>query len=158
MKRAYFHLWYYWIMKSQSKRLTPKQTKIVKAKVDATLKDIPQRQFAPKLYPNAEPRSAEVLVSRELQKVDVQKALHEALEKHGLSPDSVINVVADGMKAKKPAYIDKNNNAHEGAVDHSIRLKAAGMAANFMGIGKQAGDINLNFNNYSQDQKTHYDL
>lgn len=144
---------------SQRKPLTPKQTKIVKRKVQAVINDEPQRKWSRDIYPNAEPRSAETLVSRELKKVEVKEALESALAKHGISVDSVVEVVADGMKATKTVILGNKEEAFADVVtDHSIRLKAAGMAANFMVMGKQEGQINFNFNNYAKEQRDKYGI
>ncbi len=155
-----FYLWYYKLMAtSQRKPLTPKQTKIVKRKVQAVLNDEPQRKWSKEIYPKADSKSAEVLVSRQLNKVNVKEALELSLAKHGISVDSVVEVVADGMKATKTVILGSKEEAFADVVtDHSIRLKAAGMAANFMGLGKQEGQININFNNYAKEQRDKYGI
>jgi hypothetical protein len=140
-------------------KITPKQAKIVKRKVQAVINDEPQRKWAKELYPNATQAGAEVEVSKNLNKPNVKLALELALEEHGITVGSVVGVVADGMKATKIVVHGKDEDAFaDEVVDHSIRLKAAGMAANFMGLGKQEGNININFNNFSQEQREHYNL
>lgn len=137
--------------------ITPKQAKIVKRKVQAVLNDEPQRKIARELYPNATQGSAEVSVSRELKKANVKEALEIALAKHGITPDSIVGVVAEGMKANRVVQVEGDFYETEVA-DHSIRLKASGMAANFMGLGKQEGSININFNAYAQEQREKYQI
>lgn len=141
-------------------KLTPKQAKIVKAKVEATVADIPQREWAPSLYPDANPKSAEVLVSRELNKVNVQEALQLALAKKGLTVDKLAGVVVDAMGAEKTVIIGNGEQAMADAIpDHSIRLKAAGMAAGFMGLNKNAeGGTSYHFHQHVADQREKYGI
>lgn len=109
-------------------KLTPKQTKIVKRKVQAVLNDEPQAKWAQEIYPDAGKRSAEVLVSRELMKVDVKNELEKALVKHGITIEKATKPIADGLEAMK-----QNNFTGEFTVDHSIRLRAASMALDVLG-------------------------
>ena len=127
----------------KAKGITPHQTRIVKAKVKATLKNIPQREFSKALYPNADPKSAEVLVSRELNKVNVKEALKKALDKHGITIEKATAPIAEGLQAMK-----QNNFTGEFTVDHSIRLKAASMALDVLGAKgeKEKGGDTFIFN------------
>lgn len=138
-------------------KLTPKQAKIVKAKVEATVADIPQRVWAPKLYPDANPKSAEVLVSRELNKVNVQEALNIALAEKGLTVDKLAGVVVEAMEAEK--IVTSPTEPDRVVPDHSIRLKAAGMAAQFMGVNKGAeGGTSYHFHQHVEDQRDKYGI
>jgi len=140
--------------------LTPTQAKVVKAKVEAELADISQREIAKKVFPNQTPGAASVSMSRELNKANVQEALQVALAKYNLTPDRIMGVVDDAMGATKTVIIGSGDDAMADEVtDHSIRLKAAGMAAQFMGIGKN--DIiapSVHFHNHQTEQKEKYDL
>ncbi len=134
------------------KGITPKQALIVKKKVEATLKGKPQRQWAQELYPDTDKRSAEVLVSRELNKVDVKIELEKALSKHGITIEKATKPIADGLEAMK-----QNNYTGEFTVDHSIRLKAAGMALDVLGAKGQKeetpqGNTFIQINNNKADK------
>lgn len=111
-----------------NKGITPKQALIVKKKVEATLKDVPQRAWANEVYPNMTQAAAEVEVSKNLNKPNVKEALQVALEKHGITIEKATKPIADGLEAMK-----QNNFTGEFTVDHSIRLKAAGMALDVLG-------------------------
>ena len=127
-------------------KLTPKQATIVKAKVEATLKDIPQRQWARQIYPKATQHAAEVEVSKNLNKPDVKIALDIALAKHNLTADRITKVVDEAMSATKTVVVGSKEEAFADEVpDHGIRLKAAGMAANFMGLNNKTDTISPNF-------------
>ena len=140
-------------------KITPQQAKIVKAKVQAELTGVSQATIAKQLYPNASPGSAQVSVSRELKKANVQQALQIALAKHGLTPDSIIGVVGEAMKAEKTVIIGKEENAFADQVpDHGIRLKAAGMAAGFMGLNKNNEAPSLHFHQHLEDKKSDYEF
>jgi hypothetical protein len=85
------------------------------------------------------PESASTLAARELSKVDVQEALQMALQEFGVTPRAVIQVVSDGMSAERTVILGNGDDAFADQVpDHSIRLKAAGLASKLMGIGQQA--------------------
>lgn len=136
--------------------LTPKQLQIVEARIKAQIENIPQGVLAQQVYPNATPASASVMMSRELKNVNVQDALQVALRKHGISVDSVVKVVADGLKARKvvdtvPIYEDvedldgKQRQVLKRVkkvtiVDHSTRLNAARTAKSFLGLDQDAKD------------------
>jgi hypothetical protein len=144
--------------------LTIKELQIVKAKVEATLEGRSQRSIAKELYPNASPRAAEVEISYNLRKPAVKTVLQAALEKHGISADRIMGVVSDGMKATKVNIVRDPSGGEESAfaeetADHGIRLKAAGMAANFMGLGKDAKDApSVHFHQHIETKKTDYEF
>lgn len=148
-------------------QLSPTQAKVVKAKVEAELADIPQAEAARKVFPNQTPAAASVSMSRELKKANVQEALQEALAKHNLTPDRIMGVVDDAMGANK--VVEGAIASDEGKVyktlvetdapDHSIRLKAAGMAAQFMGIGKTAPiEGGIHFHQHVAEQREKYGI
>lgn len=143
-----------------AKPLSITQRKIVKAKVEAELADISQAQAAQKVFPNQTPSAASVTMSRELKKANVQSALQVALEKHGISVDSVIGVVGNAMSADRTVILGNGDEAFVDVVpDHHVRLKAAGMAAGFMGLNKNDGQgPSIHFHNHQAEQKETYDL
>ncbi len=149
-------------------RLSPKQAQVVQAKVYAELNDISQAVIARDVYPNQTPNAASVSMSRELKKANVQEALQFALAEHDLTLDRIMGVVDDAMGATKTVIIrdkgaiqeESDNSAFADEVpDHSIRLKAASMAANFMGLNKPTDTGNTtNFIQVVNNQKDKYDL
>lgn len=159
--------------------LTPKQLQLVEAKIKAEIENIPQGVLAQQVYPNATPASASVMMSRELKNVNVQDALQVALRKHGISVDSVVKVVSDGLKARKvidtvPIYDDEIDPVTGKTtqtlrrvkkvtiVDHSTRLNAARTAKSFLGLDqdpKDGGNVGGNtfiFNTAGAEQSRKY--
>lgn len=138
--------------------LTPTQAKVVKAKIKAELNDIPQSVVATEVYVNATPASASVMMSRELKKVNVQEALQIALAKYGLTPDTLVAGVASAAGAYKVVAVEGDLIETE-VPDHGIRLKAFGMAANWMGVSKNTeGTTNYNFINVAGDDSGNYNV
>lgn len=137
---------------TQRKPLTPKQIQIVKAKLEGKK----QIDIGREAYPNATQESASVLVHRELSKPNVQEALQEALAKKGLDINSIASVVADASRANRVAQVE--GDFYETTVpDHGTRLRAVGMAAQFMGLSKGDGVTN-NFLVMADSQKDKYGL
>lgn len=142
-------------MKKQRKPLTTKQIKIIDAKVAGNT----GRDIGKALYPNATPESASVLVSRELNKVNVQEELQKAFERHGITIDRAIKPVSDGLEATKTVIIGKDKDAMADQVpDHSVRLKASQMATQLMGLGKQDGGTTNNFIIVAQGERNDYGI
>lgn len=154
--------------KSVDKNLTPTQARVVKAKTEADIAGKTITEVAPTVFPDATPESARVMMSRELQNVTVQEAIQNALADAGLTVDKLAGVVVDAMDATKTVIIrDKATSQEESDAsafadevpDHGIRLKAAGMAAQWMGIGKGAdggAPVNFNFINIATADKSEY--
>lgn len=144
---------------SSKPKLSPTEAKVVKAKIEGELTGRSQATMAKKVFPNQTPGSASVYMTTNLKKPNVQEALQVALEEHGLTADSVVGVVADGMKAEKTVVTGKDNDAFADQVpDHSIRLKAAGMASQFMGIGKTNVEGGVHFHNHTGEKKADYEF
>lgn len=144
--------------------LTPKQIKIVKGKVAGKT----GRDIGKELYPNASPEAQSVLVSRQVNKVNVQQALQEEFAKQGITIEAIVKPIADGLTATRTVIIrDKgalNTDASDNSAfadevpDHAIRLKSSGMAAQFLGIGRSASDVTINFITKANEQRDVYDL
>lgn len=153
----------------EQKPLTPTQARVVKAKVEADIAGKTITEVAPTVFPDAKtPESARVMMSQTLQNLTVQEAIQNALAEAGLTVDKLAGVVVDAMDATKTVIIrdkaataeESDNSAFADEVpDHGIRLKAAGMAAQWMGIGKvgEGGSaVNFNFINISKADKSEY--
>lgn len=91
--------------------------------------------------------------------VNVQEALAAAFEAHGITVDAAVAPIGEGLKATRVVIHGNKEEAFaEVEPDHSIRLKASGMALGLMGLGKQSGDVTINFINQSSEQRQVYDL
>lgn len=139
-------------------KLTPTQAKVVKAKIKAELNDIPQSVVAREVFPNQTPGAAAVTMSRELRKANVNEALEAAFAELELTPMTLAATVGNAIGAYKVVQVEGDFIETE-VPDHSIRLKAAGMAAQWMGVGKgEGGGTNINFINVSKGDKDTYAL
>lgn len=124
----------------QRKPLKPREIAVIKGKV-AGKKNV---TIGAELFPEMTPGAANVTVTRVLRNVNVQEELARAFERKGITIDKVVQPVADGLTAEHAYYIDKHGNEHGGGVDHTTRLRASGMAAQWMGIGKDEGGGTIN--------------
>jgi hypothetical protein len=148
------------IDKSQAKakkpKLTPTQAKVVKAKIKAELTDTPIYKIAQEVFPNQKPTSANTSMHDVLQKPSVQEALAIAMAKYGLTEDTLAASVGSAMGAYKTVAVEGDLIETE-VPDHSIRLKAAGMAAQWMGVGKgENTSTSLHFHQHVENKKDEY--
>lgn len=104
-----------------------KQRRIVKAKIQGKK----QRDIAAIEYPNAQLKSKDVLVSRELKKPIVAKYMDKELalllEEQGVTKSQYILNIGQAMKADK-----QNNFTGEITPDWATRLSANKMAERFI--------------------------
>jgi hypothetical protein len=140
-------------------KLSPTQAKVVKAKVKAELTDTSQAAVATAVYPNASPASASVMMSRELKKVNVQEALEIAMAEYGLTADTLASTVGDAMLATKPTVIE-GKLVESDIPDHGVRIRAATLAGQWMGVGKNNGEpsTQLHFHSHQSGQQEKYGL
>lgn len=139
-------------------KITPHQARIVKAKVEATLKNIPQREFSRAIYPDQTPKSAEVSVSRELNKANVQIALQNELAKQGITIETVVRPIKDALVAEKVHIVGNGEQAMAEIVpDHTTRIAAVKVASKWMGLENSApeeakGNTFIQINNNKAEQ------
>jgi hypothetical protein len=139
----------------KSPKLSPTEAKYIKAKVEGKS----NTQAALIATRATSVNSAKTLGHRLSTKVNVQEALQIALDKHGLTADRIIGVVADGMDATKTVIIGKDEDAFADQVpDHGVRLKAAGMAAQFRGYGKTTVEGGIHFHQHTEKKQDDYDF
>jgi len=137
-------------MNEQRQPLTPKEIKLVKGIAEGKTK----QAAAMAAYDASTPESASSIASQTLKKLNVQEALAEAFAAHGITIDAATKPIADGLKATR------NTGGEDGfeVADHSVRLKASGMAFNLMGVGRQTGDVTINFVNQAVQQRGEYEI
>ena len=123
------------------KKLTIKQKKFVKAYV---ANDGNGRDAAKAVYDVKTDNVAASIASENLTKPNVKQAIEQALAKHEITMDAAVKPIADGLKANREIEVDGQVVATQ--PDHSIRLKASGMALKLMGAEKQEGGNTFNFN------------
>lgn len=87
-------------------------------------------------YDTTNSNAARAMAPDILARPSVRDAVEKALEKHGITIDAAVAPIAAGLKATND----------DGKTDHSIRLKASGMALNLMGVGKGDGSTTIVFN------------
>lgn len=136
-------------------KLTPKQAKYVKAKAEGKT-GVEAAMIA---YDTKDYGVANAISGENLKKPSIQQAVQESMARQGLTVDQVVKPIVDGLKADKPSFVDKDGNEHGGGVDHSIRLKASGMALDLMGARKQGDtNVNISFNQTVKNDKDEFGL
>ena len=140
-----------------ARQLTTKQRKFVKAKI-AGKSGI---QSALEAYDTTDVNTANQIAVDNLLKPTIAAALEAAYLRQGITIDAIVKPVADGLVAERTVIIGKENDAFADQVpDHAIRLKAAGMAAMWMCIGrdKDEGSKTVNFISISDTHKDKFSL
>lgn len=139
---------------TQRKPLTIKQAKFVKAKLEGKS----GTQAALEAY-DTTPKVARTIAAENMAKPNIREILQAEFAKQGITLEAIVKPIADGLKADKVVIVGKDEDAFADLQpDHSIRLKASGMAAQFMGIGKNQTEVNVNFIAHAQEQRDIYDL
>lgn len=140
-----------------SEPLSIKQKMVVKAKVEAELKDQSQSLAAQKVFPNQTPGAAAVSMTRELKKANVQEAVQQALVKHGITLDKAIQPISDALEATRQSGFGEDATE---VIDHSTRLKASGMALKLMGADKGEAQVPaaVHFHQHIEKKKSGYDF
>jgi phage terminase small subunit len=139
------------------KPLTVKQKKFVKAYV-AT--DGNGQEAAKQVYDVKTDGVARSIASENLTKPNVRFAIEQSLEKHQITMDAAIAPIAEGLKAEKVSISGQGDQAFaEVTPDHSIRLKASGMALKLMGADKeQITPASVHFHQHIEEKKNGYDF
>jgi len=146
-------------MPTKKPKLTVKQAKFVKAKAEGKT----STEAAMIAYDVKTERTAAVIGAENLTKPNIQDALYAEFEKQGITLEKIVKPISDALEASKPEF-EKNDEGRWENVgetpDHSIRLKASGMAAQFIGIGKnqEGGTTNYNFINVAKTDKDEFQL
>jgi len=134
-----------------AKQLTVKQAKFVKAKAEGKS----GTEAAMIAYDVKDAKVASVVAAENLAKPSIQQAVQKSMEKQGLTVDLVVKPIVDGIQAEQE-YYDKNGEQHT-RPDHSVRLKAAGMALDLMGAKSKGEGTTINqFGNIVNDLKERY--
>ena len=131
----------------------PKEAKLVKAIVEGKN----QTEAGLIVDSNRTPESARVWANTTLQKATVQEALHAEFQRQGITLERIVRPINEALDANK--IVTSPTEPDKEVADHSIRLKASGMAAQFMGIGKQ-GDIapSVHFHQHIEEKKQQYEF
>ena len=133
-------------------KLTVKQAKFVKAKAEGKT----GTEAAMIAYDVVDPKTAAVISSENLNKPNIQQAVQESMVRQGIDIDSVVKPIADGLIANK---IHLYGDEVDYTPDHSVRLKASGMALDLMGVKRQSDtNVTINFNQHMTEQKDKYGL
>ncbi len=135
---------------TKKRTLKPKEARFVKGVIAGKSK----RRAAMDAAGLSNPGSAAVEANRMLKNATVQEALAAAFERHGLTMDAVIKPVADGLIANKTVIVGEGDVQWQ--PDHSIRLKAAGMAHNLMGLTRNNEGGNVHFHMHAGTERTDY--
>ena len=141
------------VSKPQSKPLTHKELKFVQGVAMGKTK----RDAALEAYDVKSPEVASVMASETIKRPNVQQALAEAFQRHGIDIDTSTKPIADALKAVKLQEIKGELKA---LPDHSIRLNASWKAFTLMGMtnNQEGGVTNINFITIAKTDKATYSL
>jgi phage terminase small subunit len=137
--------------------LTAKQRKFVKAKAEGKTTTAAAQEAYGISY-----NSARALGSENMTKLSIQEAVNAELSRQGVTLEAIIKPITDGLTATKVIVMGKESadSFVDLTPDHSVRLKASSMAAQFMGIGKQAEatPLSVHFHNHQAQETSEYGL
>jgi phage terminase small subunit len=124
-------------------KLTLREMKYVQAKA----KGLSNTQAAMIATGATSENSAKTLGHRLSTNVNVQEAVAAEFEKQGITMERIIAPIDRALDAQRVVIYGSGDDAFADVVDdHNVQLKAASMAAQLMGIGKQEGGVtNFNF-------------
>jgi hypothetical protein len=122
------------------KNISPKQRRIVKAKI----KGVKNKDIGKVEYPNATPDSQAVLVSRELQKGHVAQYLEQsklqALKEHNITWSRIIKPISDGLKATHKIY-DKEGKTIVEEPDLNTQMRASKQASELLRVKEEIDPV-----------------
>lgn len=136
--------------------LTTKQRSFIKAKLEGKTTTAAAQEAYGISYD-----SARALGSENMRKLSIQEAINAEYERQGISLAALIKPIADGLKAERTVIIGKAEDSFADQVpDHSIRIAAAKLGGQWLGIGKETdgGTTNYNFVNIATDHKDQFGL
>lgn len=135
--------------------LTTKQLKFVKAKAEGKT----GVAAAMEAYPTLNYSVANAVAVENMHKPSIQQALEKEMRKQGLTLESIITPVREALTAEKVSIVGNGDQAMaEITPDHSVRLTAVKIAAQFMGVGKGEQGIapSVHFHNHTENKGGEY--
>lgn len=140
-----------------TRKLTIKEAKLVKAKVEGKTHAEAYEQAGYSLGKNNPDKVARVNASRVLAKPSVQEAFRAELKRQGITIEAVVKPIADGLKAEKVSIVGNGDQAMaEVTPDHTIRLKSSQMAQTLMGANKNSETVGGTFIQINNDMRSKY--
>lgn len=134
-------------------KLTVKQAKFVKAKAEGKT----GVEAAMSAYDTTDYFTANAIASQNLQKPSIQEALHAEFKRQGITLERIVRPINEALDANK--IVTSPTEPDKEVADHSVRLKASGMAAQFMGIGKNDQVApSVHFHQHIEEKKQAYDF
>lgn len=142
--------------KNQTKKLTVKEAKLVKAKAEG--KTHQQAADEAGYLPNANPNTRQVEVTRTLNKPHVKEAFNKAMEKANLTEERLAMKLSEGLDATKAVVMGKESSESFVDVqpDFAIRHKYLETALRVKGIGKDTETPTANFVQVIKEQHNKY--
>ena len=141
-------------MVTKTRPLTQKQTKFVKAKAEGKT----GVEAALIAYDTTDYNTAGTIAVENLQKPTIKQALDYEMAKQGITMEAIIRPVKEALTAEKVSFGGSGEEAIAGtSPDHSARLQAVKIAAQFMGIGKNTEvSGGVHFHNHVEDKRNEY--
>ena len=138
----------------KDKPLTVKQKKFVKAYVENEGNGL---QAAKKVYKTSSDKSAAVISSQNLAKLNIKDAIDQSLIKHGIDIDLAVAPIAKALVATKVVIHGNKEDAFaEEVEDIELQLKGSDRALKLMGVSQEKTPaVNIVFN--SQQARKYID-
>jgi hypothetical protein len=141
---------------SKTKGLTPKQAKFIKLRAQGkTQAEAYMASYNTKGHlPTVKPRASKLE-----RQPDIQEALQKELARQGITLETVVRPVAEGLKAEKVTIVGNGEDSMaEITPDHNIRLQSVKIASRWMGIDSppSEGGTTNNFIQVIKEQSNKY--
>lgn len=140
---------------SKTKKLTIKEAKLVKAKVQG--KTMAQAAKEAGYMPNASDETRRREAYNITQKPHVKAQLQKELAKQGITLEAIVKPIADGLKAEKVSIVGNGDQAMaEITPDHNVRIKSSQIASKWMGVDTVTDSPNTTFVQVIKEQTNKY--
>ena len=134
-------------------KLTAKEAKLVAGIVSGKTK----KQAAKDAGYAGDGAGLSVNTSKVLKRPNVQEALQAEFIKQNITLGRIVKPISDALDASK--IVTSPTEPDKEVPDHGIRLKASGMAAQFLGINKnQEGGASIHFHAHVAEQREKYGI
>lgn len=138
----------------KSRPLTIKQKKFIKAKLEGKTGVAAAQEAYGVDY-----KLGTVMATENLAKPSIAAALEEAYAKQGLTMEAIVQPIADGIRSNRVVQIEGDFYQTD-VPDMPTRIRAAGLAALWIGIGKQ-NDMpsgGIHFHNHTDGTRSEYGI
>lgn len=129
--------------------MTIKQKKFIKEYIETGNGTL----AAKKAYNPRNDNVAATIAKENIRKPQIRDAIQQAMIKANLTPDRLARVVDDAMNATKVKELEGDYYVSD-VPEHNTRLRAAQLAGNWLGLGKDGGtatNLHLHLHKQAED-------